>query len=941
MTLRLKTPATRNRPLLAALFFAVFYVCFFSPVLFAGRVLAPTDSFLFYYPHFNSPFKLWDSLLMTGYPNLADPQLMSWYPLALLLRPIPGSWNTFVLLAYVLASWFMYLFVRKLTGLDFAGIMSGLIFGICGFMSAHLAHTTMIQTAAWIPAILLCVEHLAGGIRWRWLALGGLGVGTCILAGHPQIASYGMTLVVAYIIVRGFSAVPRQSSYYAASGVMFAMGLALSAVQILPTAELAGFTTRARLTYGEFCSFSLPLGQLPSFLFPFLFGGTKPFFLSGVPYFGQWHLAEITGYVGFSGLVLAAIAVISHRSARVLFWMACMVVSLCASMGGATPLGRVLYAAPVFGQFRAQGRFLLIFAISTAILAGYGVAAITERRDPARHRLLVVGASLVPILSAAVVALFLASPLKQAAATVGARQYSASPFGNWWIGVPVLVGCSFCILLWLFIRNPDALTLRTGLVLAVIVELSAFSWYVDWRYASPRLKEFEPPDIVRRNGPNVRLANARWVPVGAMPGRPAEAPADLSVLWQLPSLSKYGPLLPVRYSELMNMETAGQFLGHWWTAENRAIDVAAGRFVAVPADRATTGEFFHGIRFLTQDFTMSVGNGCGAVSGSESVFVRQPHEIRGLALITFTGCSTEFRQGTPLAEVRLQQPNGVSIPLTMRAGIETAEWAAACPAVAPAMRHRAAEIYSRFAVPRNGANCQGQTYAAIFEFPKPAIVSKLDFRWLAPGTGILRIDKVTLLDAKESVSEPLSEHDTWIGDPARWKRLEESDGVEVYENLRALPRVWLTSETKPARPEEIKRAIQTSRLPDGRLYEPGVVALVEEPLQFRTPKPDPDARAWLLEDNGTSAEIRTSSSQPAFLVLGDFYYPGWQATINGRRTHIFRTNYIQRGILLPSGENSVRFEFHPARFYAGAAISLSTLAVMLGVVVFGWRHGRL
>jgi hypothetical protein len=102
MTLRLKTPATRNRPLLAALFFAVFYVCFFSPVLFAGRVLAPTDSFLFYYPHFNSPFKLWDSLLMTGYPNLADPQLMSWYPLALLLRPIPGSWNTFVLLVWIL-----------------------------------------------------------------------------------------------------------------------------------------------------------------------------------------------------------------------------------------------------------------------------------------------------------------------------------------------------------------------------------------------------------------------------------------------------------------------------------------------------------------------------------------------------------------------------------------------------------------------------------------------------------------------------------------------------------------------------------------------------------------------------------------------------------------------------------------------------------------------
>jgi hypothetical protein len=257
------------------------------------------------------------------------------------------------------------------------------------------------------------------------------------------------------------------------------------------------------------------------------------------------------------------------------------------------------------------------------------------------------------------------------------------------------------------------------------------------------------------------------------------------------------------------------------------------------------------------------------------------------------------------------------------------------------MRHRAAEVYSRFTVPRGGVNCQGQTYAAIFEFSKPAIVSRLDFRWLAPGTGILRIDKITLLDANASVSQPLSEHDTWIGDPARWKRLDESDGVEIYENMHALPRVWLTSEIMFAQPEEIKRAIQTSRLPDGRPYEPAVVALVEEPLAFRAPAPDPDARAWLLDDKGASVEIRTSSRQPAFLVLADFYYPGWRATVNGSPAHIYQTNYIQRGILLPSGENSVRFEFHPARFYAGAVISLSTLAVIFGAVFVGRRRGRL
>ena len=174
----------------------------------------------------------------------------------------------------------------------------------------------------------------------------------------------------------------------------------------------------------------------------------------------------------------------------------------------------------------------------------------------------------------------------------------------------------------------------------------------------------------------------------------------------------------------------------------------------------------------------------------------------------------------------------------------------------------------------------------------------------------------------------------------RWKRLDESGGVEIYENLRALPRVWLTSETKHAQPAEIKRAIQTSRLPDGRPYEPAVMALVEEPLEFRA-APDPSARAWLLRDTGSSLEVQTVNHQPAFLVLADYYYPGWRATVNGRPAHIYQTNYIQRGIPIPPGTNSVRFEFHSARLYTGAAISLGTLAGMICVSFLCYRRGRL
>jgi hypothetical protein len=931
---------SRTQAPLTALFFAVFYMCFFSPVLFSGKVLAPpADGVLYYYPHYHAPVQLWDPLLMTGYPAMADPQLMSWYPLALLLRYIPGSWNAFVLLAYFLASWFMYLFVRRVTGNDLAGLVSGLILGLCGFMNAHLGHVTMIHTAVWIPAALFCLERLADSLEWRWMALGGLSVGACVLAGHPQIALYGLTLVLGYVFVRGFFASAKWK-YYIAAAITVGAGLALGAIQVLPAAETAGISTRARLSFDDFSQFALPPSQLAMLLFPSLFGSAGSTVLSGIPYFGSGSITELAGYAGFAGLVLAAIAVTSYRETRVFFWLAAMLASLVAAMGAATPLGRVLYALPAFGQFRAQARFLLIFAIAVAVLAGYGVSSVLERKSPVRNALLALGAGVALILYTVRIALVNAVPLRKAAMAAGARHFSAAPFENRWIGVPLLLGCGMCVVLALLIWKPKSWILRAAFLLVAIAELADFSWYAEWRFGSPRRGVFQEPEIVRRIVPAARPFGARWVPVRGDLGAAAEAPGDLPILWNLPSLGKYGPLLPSRYKELLKMEANSRFSGEWWEPQDRALDVAGGRFIAVPEIRSALGKEFRGVRFASEDLTLSVGNECGADQASATIPVGQPQEIRGIALVSLTGCSTGIEQGTPIAEVLLQIPQGAAIPLEIREGVETSEWAAGCADVAPTMRHRAADVYSRYNVPRGPGVCQGQKYEAILNLPKPVAITGMEIRWLQGSVGILKIDKISLLPARAGSSLPLSEDDLRFGDPLRWKRFDTADGVEIYENLRARPRAWLVPETVQAAPAEIVRAIQTSRLRDGRPYDPAAVALVEEPPAFRAPAPDPDAVASFVENKNTSVEIRTVSKQPAFLVLADFYYPGWQAAVNGKPAHIFRTNYIARGILLPSGDNSVRFEFHPARFYAGAAISLSTLTVLLGAVLLGRRRGH-
>jgi hypothetical protein len=110
---------------------------------------------------------------------------------------------------------------------------------------------------------------------------------------------------------------------------------------------------------------------------------------------------------------------------------------------------------------------------------------------------------------------------------------------------------------------------------------------------------------------------------------------------------------------------------------------------------------------------------------------------------------------------------------------------------------------------------------------------------------------------------------------------------EVYENIRAMPRVRLVPEVVSAKPEEVLYVIKSSHMPDGRIYDPSQIALVEEPFKFKAINFDKKATAQIVDFSNGSIEIHTNSESPSFGVLSGVYYPGWEATIDGNSTHIF------------------------------------------------------
>jgi hypothetical protein len=166
--------------------------------------------------------------------------------------------------------------------------------------------------------------------------------------------------------------------------------------------------------------------------------------------------------------------------------------------------------------------------------------------------------------------------------------------------------------------------------------------------------------------------------------------------------------------------------------------------------------------------------------------------------------------------------------------------------------------------------------------------------------------------------------------PRHWVEVERiRDAAIVYENRRAMPQAWMVSEVVRAEPELVLNAIHTSLMPGGRTYDPRAMALTERPFPFERQEFDPSATVQVVGRRATEVRLRTKAASEAFLVLSDVHYPGWQASVDGRRTPVFRVNYVQRGIRVPPGAHDVRFAFRPRSFYVGAAVTGAAGVVLL------------
>jgi hypothetical protein len=90
------------------------------------------------------------------------------------------------------------------------------------------------------------------------------------------------------------------------------------------------------------------------------------------------------------------------------------------------------------------------------------------------------------------------------------------------------------------------------------------------------------------------------------------------------------------------------------------------------------------------------------------------------------------------------------------------------------------------------------------------------------------------------------------------------------------------------------------------------------------------------EANRMKLQVRTD--EPGILALSEVYYPEWKATIDGKPADIYPQDFALRGVTIPAGTHQVELWFDGSRVKLGMLISLLTLIITAGLIV--WLRRR-
>jgi hypothetical protein len=923
----------------------------FWPIGPAGRVIAGGDLFLYFYPYWAEAARalqagrlpLWNPYLFMGVPFLANSQAGVLYPLNWpfwLLFPPHRALHWSVLLHLWLAGSGAYLYARASLRLGHLGAWTaGAALALGGYLGVQIEHINQLQALSWLPWALLLYDrtvedskttktqrHKASFIGHSVIGHSVIGhsilsfVSSCLRGKHL----YGLAVVIGLMLLAGHT----QSAFIALVGLgavalipradvplgrrlgllagATALGVALAAAQLLPTLELARHSVRSGgLPFNERVSFSL-----------------SPLYLARalLPTYGQAVAPEHLEYVatlGVTGLLLALHALrFTFHSSRFTFHslrftppLLLSLLGLFLSLGLYNPLYLLLARfVPGFAHFRAPARWLALWAVGAALLAGAGVEKIQDKSCATCTWRRIYPAFL------ALFVLFLWGALGgRADRLTVALWLAAGALG----GALLALGRRF--------PRPAALGLTALLVAELLLSARALPHaratapeaYTSLRPAAAHLlaagRGQTPPD--------------RFLSLSALAFDPGDKP-ELEVIYG-PQLSRdavYSLLIAAKHREVLSPNLPLAFRvpavdGYDGGLLPLARAVALERAFLPEETVSIDGRLRENLRAIPDGRWLSLLNvryiitdkvfdawlddvfydlqfGADLTAGESAEVAYIPaFEATALGLVSYLDGAAALPQGTGVGQVTVAFADGASVTFPLRAGVETAEGIHG-----PEVAHALAPVGGHFWPGRP----EGNDYTVRLRWNRAARPTVIRVQATLP-QGRLVVRGLSLIDERTGAFQALV-----ISDRGRF-RLVHSGDVKVYENMDVLPRAFV-----------VHRARAAETFPPD--FDPTAEIIVEGGTDLDTRPGGPESvRVTAYEPE--RVEIDVELTAPGYLVLTDAHYPGWRAWVDGKEVPIATADWLFRAVCLEAGRHRVEFRFWPRSLWPGAMMSLAGLAV--------------
>lgn len=878
-------------------------VLFFHRIGLSNRILARGDVYLYFYPYWEAAaaalragrLPLWNPDLFMGAPLLANSQVGFYYPLnwALwLLLPVPYAATATILIHLTLAASGAYLLARRSLGLlPEAALLTALLFSLGGYLTAQVEHLNQLQGLAWLPWAILVMGQPG---TWtgkrafaRRVALLALLLALQLTAGHSQtVLITGVALGLWWL---GGAAAQREhwrAALQSLLALVLAAGLAiaLSAVQLIPTLELAGLSSRQG---------GLPLNEALSFsLHPLLLGRAL------LPGYGETLFTEYVAFLPLTALLLLAVGAWRWRQSPGLWPPLLLVtVGLLFALGRFNPLYIGLALLPGFSLFRAPARWLALYALGAALLAGTGWQRWREGENESGRPVRWAAGAIALLILWSLVAPFLAR-FVPVASEAPASLPKWVTLAGW--GAELVVATR---LLW---RRDEKRHWRAGAALGLVVVVL---------YAAGRALPYH------------QLATA---PQAYVSLRPPVA--------RLQALAACG-------AEAGCSEPAGRVLSlsniFFDLGDSAELESAYGGYLSDPAFAQLL--VAHKQKEVL-DPNLPLGYGIPSVDGFDGgVLPLQAYiELTSLMLpegeVTTDGRLREFLPAVPAARwldlLQVQYlitdktadvwRDGVFFdrqhPLLLASGEEedvgylppyeaTGIWLLAN---GPGEVEVAAdsEVWSLETQPLGD-----DLWEVVL--PQPATPEKVLLR---AGTKLWRVESLALVDSRDGSFQPLV--------PGAYRLIHSGD-VKMYENLDVMPRAFVVQRWRWQ--PDVAQSVAAMTDPS---FEPRAEAVLVGGGEPGTgPVATSEVRITSYEAEEVTLLVETAGR--GLLVLTDAAYPGWQAMVDGEPVTIYQADGLFRGVMVPAGEHEVVFRYAPSSLRWGAAISAGALLVWLALVMAG------